>query len=97
MKTYVTLLLSLLAVNAMADTKAYRSLDQGGEIVLTNEACEAAQDMQRAYWYNNEVSCRRCCRDDGRRRDSQSRDSGRGGIVGCRCGCCSGIGCTSLP
>lgn len=67
MKTYVTLLLSLLAVNAMADTKAYRSLDQGGEIVLTNEACETAQDMQRAYWYNNEGDTYEgCWRDDDR-------------------------------
>lgn len=67
MKTYVTLLLSLLAVNAMADTKAYRSLDQGGEIVLTNEACEASQDMQRAYWYNDKGDTYEgCWRDDDR-------------------------------
>lgn len=70
MKTYVTLLLSLLAVNAMADTKAYRSLIQGGEIVLTDEPCALEvqpKEMQRAYWYNDEGDTYDgCWRDDDR-------------------------------
>ena len=53
MKKFVILLSALLAVPAVADTKAYRSLKQGGEIVLTDEACEKFEDMQRAYWYND--------------------------------------------
>lgn len=67
MKKFVMLLSVLLAVPALADTKAYRSLKQGGEIVLTDEACERYEDMRRAYWYNNEGDTYDgCWRDDDR-------------------------------
>lgn len=67
MKKFVILLSALLAVPAVADTKAYRSLKQGGEIVLTDEACEKFEDMQRAYWYNDKgETYDGCWRDDDR-------------------------------
>jgi len=54
MKYLITVVLSLLAVQAFADTKAYKGLKNGGEIVLTDESCIAASDMKRAYWYDGE-------------------------------------------
>jgi|DEB0MinimDraft_4_1074332.scaffolds.fasta_scaffold54194_2 hypothetical protein len=63
MKYLITVVISLLAVQAFADTKAHASLKNGGEIVLTNESCpepaafvetRVATNMQRAYWYDDE-------------------------------------------
>ena len=54
MKTFIAVLISVLAVPAMAGTKAYAELKKGGEIVLTNDSCAASQEMRRAYWYDEE-------------------------------------------
>ena len=67
MKYLITVVLGLLAVHAFADTKAYKGLKNGGEIVLTDDSCMIADDMQRAYWYDGEGNTESgCWKKDGR-------------------------------
>jgi hypothetical protein len=67
MKTFIFVLVSVLSVNAVADTKAYRALKNGGEIVLTEDSCAFAGDMQRAYWYDKAGNTESgCWKKDGR-------------------------------
>jgi len=54
MKYLITVVISLLAVQAFAETKAYAGLKKGGEIVLTKDRCAADETKQRAYWYDEE-------------------------------------------
>ncbi len=54
MRIIIAVLISVLCWEAMADTKAYTRIEQGGEIVLTDEKCKADETMFRAYWYDNE-------------------------------------------
>jgi len=67
MKKLIVLLGVLLAAPVVADTKAYTRIEQGGEIVLTDEQCKADETMSRAYWYDTEHYTEEgCWRDDDR-------------------------------
>ena len=67
MKKLTVLLSILLAAPVIADTKAYTRIEQGGEIVLTDEKCVAGGTMLRAYWYDNDHYTEEgCWRDDDR-------------------------------
>jgi hypothetical protein len=67
MKIIIAVLVCFLCLEAMADTKAYTRIEQGGEIVLTDEQCKADETMLRAYWYDNEHYTEEgCWRDDDR-------------------------------
>ena len=67
MKIIIAVLVCFLCIEAMADTKAYTRIEQGGEIVLTDEQCKADETMSRAYWYDTEHYTEEgCWRDDDR-------------------------------
>jgi len=67
MRVFIAVLISVLSVQAVADTKAYKGLKNGGEIVLTDDSCMIADDMQRAYWYDGEGNTESgCWKKDGR-------------------------------
>ena len=67
MKIIIAVLIGALCFDAMADTKAYTRIEQGGEIVLTDEKCVAGGTMLRAYWYDNDHYTEEgCWRDDDR-------------------------------
>jgi len=70
MRVFIAVLISVLSVQAVADTKAYKGLKNGGEIVLTDESCpepasfvktREANNMQRAYWYDSEGNTESGC------------------------------------
>jgi len=48
---FLILLTVLLAAPAFAGTKAYTKNGEGGQIVLTDETCEADPKMLRAYFF----------------------------------------------
>jgi hypothetical protein len=51
MKKLIVLLITLVAMPAFAGTKAYTKNGEGGQIVLTDERCEADPEMLRAYFF----------------------------------------------
>ncbi len=51
MKRFIVLLIALVAIPAFAGTKAYTKNGEGGQIVLTDEPCEADSTMRRAYFF----------------------------------------------
>ena len=51
MKKFIVLLITLVAMPAFAGTKAYTKNGEGGQIVLTDERCEADPTMLRAYFF----------------------------------------------
>ena len=51
MKKFIVLLITLVAMPAFSGTKAYTKNGEGGQIVLTDERCEADPEMLRAYFF----------------------------------------------
>jgi len=51
MNKLIVLLITLVALPAFAGTKAYTKNGEGGQIVLTDEVCEANPQMLRAYFF----------------------------------------------
>ncbi len=51
MNRFLILLTVLLAAPAFAGTKAHTKNGEGGQIVLTDELCEADPTMLRAYFF----------------------------------------------
>ena len=51
MNKLIVLLITLVAMPAFAGTKAYTKNGEGGQIVLTDEVCQADPMMLRAYFF----------------------------------------------